>query len=216
MTVTCAVCGSPGEQDPPPEVKPWGAPDLDTRPAEPLRGTLLSWVMECRFCHYAAPDIGQAAPAGVAEIVAGEPYRGLKCKFERHSWLLAGLGHYADAGWLSLQAAWAADDRADGSAAALCRARALALWKEGKRRGQSFVESEEQEFALVADVLRRQGSMAEARETCLAALEGSAVSSVVEDLLRLQLSLVDRRDSSVHTMDELRRGPAGAERVTLS
>jgi hypothetical protein len=172
--------------------------------------------MECPECRYAAPDLAQPAPEQVAALIRGEEYQAIECRFRRHSWLLAQLGHFADAGWTSLHAAWAADDRADTAAALLCRLRAIELWKEGKRRGQCFMENLESEFALVVDVLRRCGGFMQARETCLEALNETRLTPVIEDALRFQLTLIGRGDTAAHRLDELPRPPAMAERVTLS
>jgi hypothetical protein len=193
-----------------------GDPDLDTRPSGMMRDTLGHWVKECPHCRYAAPEIADSAPDGVAAIVGSEAYQSIDRKFERHSWLLAELGHYSDAGWVSLQAAWMADDLADTVTAGYCRGRAVELWQKGKRIGQNFMDSTEQEFALVVDVLRRRGDFAEARETCLEALNDDKLTPLIEDVLRFQLTLISRNDDSCHRMSEIPKPPEGAERVRLT
>lgn len=193
-----------------------GQPDLDTRPPEMLRSTIPWWLMECPHCGYTAPDLSAKAPPGAGVMVKSAEYQALDCKFQRHSMLLAGLRHFADAGWVALHAAWMADDRGDDETARNCRGRAIELWKTGKSQGQNFAQSVEQEFALVVDVLRRQGRFAEARETCLEALNEPRLTPTIEDILRLQLSLIDKLDAGRHGMDELPRGPGGAQRVTLA
>lgn len=214
--VRCAVCGGESSQLQMASTNTRGAPDLDTRPPEMLRSTLQHWVRECPHCRYAAPDIAAPAPEKVPALVRGGVYQAIGCKFQRHSWLLAELGHYADAGWTSLHAAWMADDSSDLVAARLCRRRAIELWKRGKQHGQNFMDSTEQEFALVVDVLRRQGEFAEARQTCIEALNDDRLSPLIEDALRFQLTLISRNDDSCHRLDELPKPPDGAERVKLT
>lgn len=215
-SLRCAVCGAASPQAMPAGADFCGAPDLDTRPAGMTRSTILFWVLECPHCRYAAPDIREEAPDGVRELVRTERYQAIQCKFQRHSWLLEQLGHYADAGWVSLHAAWAADDDRDEAAARDGRCRAIELWKQGKQDGQSFMETTEQEFALVADLLRRNGDFAQARETCLAGLDEGNLTPLIEDALRFQLTLISRQDTAAHTMAELPKRPPGAERLTLT
>jgi hypothetical protein len=215
--VRCAICGKQS-----PQVvlasssASSGAPDFDTRPGEMLRSTIPHWLLECPHCRYSAPDIAQSAPAGAAEIVSGEPYQALGCKFQRHSLLLERLGHYAEAGWVSLHAAWVADDGEDDATARRCRAKAIDLWKRGKQRGQSFADTIEQEFGLAVDLLRRLGRFEEARQTCMEALNEPQLTPRMEDLLRMQLTLIGRRDATRHGMDELPVRPEGAQRLELS
>lgn len=213
--IRCAVCGEVSEHMTPASLDPAGPPGLDTRPAEPARSSLQFWILECPNCRYAAPSLATAA-AGAAELVKTNEYQAIRCRFQRHSWLLAQLGHYADAGWVSLHAAWLADDAEDAERARECRGRAVELWKAGKQHGQSFMETREQEFALAADVLRRRGDFEEAKETCLAGLDEPELTPLIEDVLRFQLALISRRDTAAHTLEELPKRPQGGERVTLS
>jgi hypothetical protein len=212
--IRCAVCGEVSEHMTLASTDSPGPPDLDTRPAETMRSSLQFWILECPNCRYAAPSIATAA-AGAAELVRKNEYQAIKCRFQRHSWLLAQLGHYADAGWVSLHAAWMADDAEDAGRARECRGRAVELWKTGKRHGQDFMETTEQEFALVADVLRRRGEFEEALQTCMAGLNEQNLTPLIEDALRFQLTLISRRDTAAHTMGELPKRPQGGERVTL-
>jgi len=214
--VRCAVCGGESEQLQMMSTNRFGSPDLDTRPPGMMRDTLKYWVKECLHCRYAAPEIDDPVPDGVAALVRSEAYQSIDCKFQRHSWLLAELGHYSDAGWVSLHAAWMADDLSDIVAAGCCRGRAVELWKKGKQHGQNFMDSIEQEFTLVVDVLRRRGDFAEARETCLEALGDDKLTPLIEDVLRFQLTLISRNDDSCHRMSELPKPPEGAERVRLT
>ncbi len=215
-SLRCAVCGAESRQEMPASADSRGTPDLDTRPAGMARSTILSWVLQCPQCRYAAPDIREEAPAGVPELVRTEHYQAIECRFERHAWILAQLGHYADAGWVSLHAAWIADDEGDAGRAREWRGRAVERWKKGKQHGQSFMQATEQEFALVVDLLRRRGDFAEAKETCLAGLDEEGLSPAIEDMLRFQLALIGRRDAAAHSTAELPKRPEGGERVTLT
>lgn len=213
--IHCSVCGADSDQPGAPAVAPRFAPDLDTRPGEPLRSTLSTWMQYCPGCGYAAPDLGYAA-AGVAELIRAEEYSRLENSFEKHSFLLEKLGHLADSGWIALQAAWQHDDRNRPEAAARCRRRAMRLWQASKAAGQDFLDTPAEEFALAVDVLRRMGEFEAAAETIRVALEDEEMPPVVDDILRFQMALIQQRDTARHTLDELPRQPESGTRVKLT
>lgn len=210
----CAVCGEMsnrailGSSN---EVEP---PDFDTRPGEMLRSTIHLWVVECPHCGYAAPDIEERVE-GAAGIVRSEAYRAKQGRFLRHAYILEQLGHFAEAGWTALHAAWLDDDQGNAEAARSSRALAIALWKQGKAARQNFMNNPHEEFALAADVCRRMGDFEEARATCLAGLQGEDIPPLIEDILRLELTFIQNRDTACHSLKEIPERPAGAQRVTL-
>jgi hypothetical protein len=189
-------------------------PDLDTRPGEMMRSTIHLWVVECPHCGYAAPDI-EEAPENVAKIVQSAPYLALQGPFLRHSHILEQLGHFAEAGWTALHGAWLADDAGDEEAAKACRSLAVVLWQRGKAARQNFMNDPHEEFALVTDVCRRLGAFDEALTTARAGLEGENIPPLIEDILRLELTLIQQRDTTRHTLAEIPERPDGAQRVTL-
>jgi len=168
----------------------------------------------CPYCGYSAPDISYAAE-GAAALAASPEYKAQESRFLRHAWLLEQLGHYADAGWTALHGAWLADDLGQAETAAASRRRALELWKRGKQSGQAFLDDLAHEFAVVCDLLRRLSQFDEARATCLAGLQEEPLPAVLEDILRMQLSLIQRRDTAAHNLYELPQRPSGATPVTL-
>lgn len=213
---TCAVCGAQSEQAAASgaEVAPREPPDFDTRPGEPLRSTLAGWLQQCPECGYAAPELSYA-PEGVAALVRTEQYARCEGPFLRHAFLLDQLGHHADAGWMALQGAWSCDDSGDGGMALGCRTVALQFWKKGKAAGQDFAESIPEEFALVTDILRRCALFDDALGTCLDALEDDELPPVIEDMLRMQKTFIEKKDDARHSLAELPERPAGSTRVTL-
>jgi hypothetical protein len=168
----------------------------------------------CPYCGYASPDLSYAAE-GAAALAASPESQALEDRFLRHAWLLEQLGHFADAGWTALHGAWLCDDLGQPAQAALHRRRALELWKRGKQAGQPFLDDLAHEFAVVCDLLRRLSQFDEARATCLAGLQEEPLPHVLEDILRLQLSLIQRRDTAAHNLSELPDRPAGATPITL-
>lgn len=210
----CSVCGFVSEQAAAPAVEPRSAPDLDTRPGEPLRSTLSTWMQLCPQCGYAAPDLNYAAE-GVADWVRSAEYQAMDGPFERHSWLLEKLGHGADAGWIALQAAWSHDDAGRSEAARRCRRRAILLFQASKAAGQDFLDSPAEELALAVDLLRRQGSFEAAAETVRVALQDEELPEMIDHILRFQTALIQSRDTERHTLEEIPRRPAGGTKVEL-
>jgi hypothetical protein len=200
-TVVCAICGKESIQ-PLTASAPAPAPaaDFDTRPAEPLRSTILDWIQACPDCGYCADDISRAA-AGVADIVQSAAYRSYledtslpapATGFLRYSCLLERLHQHADAGWSALHAAWACDDAGEDNSAVRCRERTIALWRKAKAAGQQFADDLASEFALVTDVYRRMGEFGHAIVACSEGLDLEDVQPMLE-----------RRDSSAHSIAEL-------------
>lgn len=215
QAVTCAACGAVSHQNAPASALaaagPDTAPDFDTRPGEPVRSTLLSWVQQCPGCGYAAGSLTEFAE-GVREIVSSAEYRqrfrdpALPAQarpFLCYAYILERLEAYPDAGWCALHAAWACDDLSAEEAARGCRTRAITLWKRGKPLGAGFMDSHEEEFAVVADVYRRLGQFEEARMACNAALDGTPLPAGIDAMLRRQLVLIASGDRSAHSMEEL-------------
>jgi hypothetical protein len=221
--VECAVCGKGVALLRVGSSNTMQGPDLDTRPGEMMRSTIGFWIEQCPACGYAAPAI-EEAPEPAAAVVRGDAYQALRRqagspegvrKFLLHAHLLAALGHPAEAGWTSLHAAWVCDDAGDDGAAAAARRQAIALWKQGKARGISFMEDLPSEFALATDVLRRAGEFDQAREACLAALDAGELPPLIEGILRFELALIGRRDAARHSLAELKQAPGGCMRVAL-
>jgi len=211
----CSVCGAVSDQPEAPTVSPQLAPDLDTRPGEPLRSTLSTWMQSCPSCGYAAPDLSYAAE-GIANWVRTSEYQALPIGFERHAWLLEQLGHLADAGWINLQAAWNHDDCNQPEPARRCRLKAIRLFQASKAAGHDFLDTPAEELALAVDILRRIGEFEAAAETIRVALQEEELPEMMDAVLRFQTGLVQRRDTGRHTLDEVPRGPVGGTPVRLT
>jgi hypothetical protein len=210
----CAVCGEESTQETVNVLDGGVAPDFDTRPGGQVRATLERWIEVCPGCGLAVPEI-EAAVEGVGELVRSEEFPRGEHPFRRQSWLLDQLGQHADAGWSELYLAWHCDDAGDEAGAAAARMRAITCWQHGKSHGQNFGDSMGEEFALVVDLCRRAGLFDEARETGLAGLELEGLQPIVEEILRYQLSLIQRGDDGAHSVAELRQAPEGGTRLTL-
>ena len=167
---SCGVCGAPTatpHRAPAPEL----APDLDLRPGEPTRSTLKQWIMVCRQCGAAAPDLSVLTPAA-RPILDTENYRTLRgtgSKFRRYAAICLANGNRKEAGAAMLQAAWSADDANEDDNARIWRLEAAALWADppdeetalrridALRRAQEFAQAEAEAAAWVSRVRDGEG-----------------------------------------------------------
>ena len=58
----CSLCGTFSEQQIGKVPTPEGLPDLDSRPSEPMRSSIVFWVQRCPKCGYCATDISLEYP----------------------------------------------------------------------------------------------------------------------------------------------------------
>lgn len=193
-TLHCAICGRrarpPFHAPRAPEI----APELDMRPGEPVRSTLLDWLQACGRCGAAAWDLSTLPPK--AKPVADLPaYRALSTEaaeetllFRRWAMICLATGDKAEAAEATLQAAWAADDGADMVEAAKLRRDVAALWGDPPDLATAL---------RLLDVLRRAGEFAavEARGAQMAAAAPDAFAAAV---IAFQRARAAERDVGGH------------------
>jgi hypothetical protein len=210
MEVRCGLCGSPSKQEVAAAANPREAPDLDTRPGEPLRSTIKYWMQVCPECGYASSDVS-TIHENASDFVATDEYQRQRFDsttpenarpFLCHALILNHVKQYADAGWTALHAAWTCDDANDDAAAARLRELAIHYWKHGKRHGQGFGDRLGEEFALAVDVLRRAAKWEEALVTCTEglSLDGDDTDEVIEHVLLFEKTLIQRRDAKRYSL----------------
>ena len=198
--VTCAVCGTESRQARFRPAPPEGAPDLDLRPGEPLRGTMESWLQQCPGCGYAAPEITRAHPAA-AEAVGTAPFRALLAdsthpplarRFLGYAYVLEETGALHAAAEATLQAAWVADDARRPDLSGAWRRDAVALWRAGPP-----LDSEQ--TVRIVDALRRAEAFDDAGATA-GALAASGPPEAVAGVIALETRLIAAGDSGRHTV----------------
>ena len=208
IDVQCGLCGSPSKQVTSKASASVEPPDLDTRPGEPLRSTIQSWMQLCPECGYAASDIS-AIHENAADFIAELDYQRqlfdsatpeIARPFLCHALILNHVKQYADAGWTALHAAWACDDSGDDAPAQRARGLAIGYWKHGKSHGQTFAELPE-EFALATDVLRRAGRFEEALVTCTEGMSLDDLDAVFMHILLFEKTLIQKRDPGRYSLD---------------
>lgn len=211
VNVICGLCGMVSDQWTAGSPAAREAPDFDTRPGEPLRSTLPVWVQRCPHCGYCADNITSIHDQAV-DFVRSESYQrrledttypSKARQFLCYAEILIHVGQFADAGWSTLHAAWNCDDAGDDSAAVRCRLRALEVWRRGKQAGQPFGEEPAMEYALATDLYRRTGQFEAAVVTCSEALGAEELPPMLEQLLRREKAMIDRKDTAAHSVREL-------------
>lgn len=205
----CGVCGAPVRppfRAPQPEI----APDLDMRPGEPARSTLVDWIQTCRQCTAAAQDLAALTPAARAVIESAE-YKGLTTTaleetlpFRRWALICAGAGDAANQAEALLQAAWAADDAAAMTEAQHLREQVAELWADttdietGLRR---------------LDVLRRAGDF-DAAGAWADALTARTQEPTATAIITFQRGRITLRDVGRHLISSAMPPPSHAPHVS--
>ena len=207
IEVRCGLCGTPSKQNVAAASGTREAPDLDTRPGEPLRSTLKYWMQLCPECGYASSDISTIHDEAPGLIETEDYQRPLfdsttpeiARPFFCHALILNHVKQYADAGWTALHAAWACDDAGDEASASRARELAVRYWKHGKRHGQAFGD-EPEEFALATDVLRRARKFEDALIACTEGIDLEDVPPMIHHVLLFEKTLIQRRDSQRYSL----------------
>lgn len=204
---TCAACGTkvpPPFRAPPAEL----APDLDLRPGEPTRGTLMQWLQCCAGCGATAPDLSVLYGTATS-IVASPGYRHVTgpdyaLPFLRWAAICQAAGDARNTGEAFLQAAWAADDADDSANAVQWRRLAARAW----------AETESFELALrQIDALRRAGDFPQA-EAAAQRLAAERPDDATAQILAFQRARIAERNTGRHLMSSALRPPAHRPHVS--
>ena len=205
----CGVCGAETRlpfRAPRPEI----APDLDMRPGEPARSSLLDWIQVCPRCGAAAPDVS-ILPSSARDVVESAEYRGLSTSYSEetlpfHRWAMIceRTGDRSKQAEALLQAAWAADDAAEMTEAAALRTRVAALWD-----GTNDVELGLRRL----DAMRRAG-LFEAAESWAATISERGADELARSIIEFQRARIAARDIGPHLISSALPPPAYAPHVS--
>jgi len=191
----CALCGTPA----PPKFsvpRPVQPPDLDGRPGEPARSTLRRWIVLCRRCGAAAPDLS-ALPKAAAPIIASDLFRAISgpaAAALRWALIAEQLGQAREAAEATLEAAWTLED-AEKPAENLRRKAAQMLSPPCNTA----------EALRVIDIWRRAGAFEEAEKLARAT---KAPDESAASILAFELARIEARDAGRHLLSEAIRPPA--------
>ena len=210
LTKTSSVCAKCGRISTHPDVmstNAFGPSDLDLRPPEMERSTMYTWVQECPYCGYVAPELSKdaALPDGFLESEAYRSCEGknfsseLAARFYR-LYLIRKTANEAEyALGAIVRAAWACDDADDRDNAIACRELASALVPRAIAENP---KAEETYRMMNADLLRRSGHFAELKEE----YQNFRFSNdMLQKLLAFELQKGEEQDTACYTVRDAKK-----------
>lgn len=214
----CFVCGLASQYPVLTSTNEFGYRDLDFRPAEMRRSSMVYWVQECPNCGYVSSDVSRGVPfvRYVRSLIQSDDY--LNCgdipfgtqlakRFFRQFYLLFEEGRLFGAFHAILAAAWCCDDAAEEDNAYKCRLLALELFpslrvsEEPKKEETEDEENEREALLLIrADLLRRTGQFNEVIRRCFDRQFHS--DRAFDSIAKYQVELALSKDKACHTIEE--------------
>jgi hypothetical protein len=195
----CHCCGKASKQSVLMSSNSFGSRDLDQRPPEMMRSTMASWLQECPFCGYVAPDIEKDDAA--ARAFVGTPAFQQLCadpspdpvsrRFLLRAALDAHSGDMEEAFTHALAAAWVADDGSRYSDATALRLR-TAAYVAGKAASLDT-------RLVLLDVLRRAEDWS-AAETLADALAADRPGHPYDAIVAFHRGRIAERDFGRYTI----------------
>ena len=212
LEAECSLCGAHSEQRLVTGATTQGLPDLDTRPAEPVRSTIVCWVQRCPNCGYCATDISLDYPLADRVVHSAEYEKILRKRslpekarqFLAWALILELNEESGGAGWASVHAAWVCDDTEKASAAVECRKLALERFARQRARMGHITGFEDPgvEELVLADLCRRTAQWPAALRWVEAGLARTP-SLMVGRALRMEREMAHTKDLAAHTVEEL-------------
>ncbi len=182
----------------------FGSSDLDLRPPEMKRSTMYTWVQECPYCGYVAPDLSKdvVLPEGFLD---SEAYRScenksfssaLAARFYRLYLIRKAENETESALTAIVRAAWACDDKDDHDNATACRELAAALVPQVIAENP---EAEDTYRMIKADLLRRSGHFQELKDE----YQNFRFSDdFLQQLLAFELQKAEEQDTACYTVGD--------------
>ncbi|PIT05688.1 hypothetical protein TSA1_36890 [Bradyrhizobium nitroreducens] len=211
----CYCCGKASEHSVLMSSNTHGSPDLDQRPPKMHRWTIGSWLQECPYCGYVAPDIDKG-DAKARKFLDSDEFRVASLdpspdpvtrRFLVRAAQRAYQGERRLAFLSTLSAAWVADDANQPTEAASLRLRA-ARHLEGPR-----ITSIDTRLLLL-DVLRRASSW-EAAEALTVELTAEELGYPFAEIVAFHRDKIAARDDGRYTIGQALEGkpppPTAAE-----
>lgn len=211
VTVTCAVCGNEQTVTVIGSTNELGYGDLDCRPGEMLRSTMVHWVDRCDECGFCWDDLS-SAPKDIDEILESEiyldqldnpDYPPLANEFLCESLIEEELEMYPEAAWSAIHAAWACDDE-ENECAVDCRLRAIDMIVIVMLDGLKLVDEHGADRLILTDLYRRTDQF----ELALVISDVGKLEVVPGDMMYLLYQyeelLINSEDTDAHDVGEAR------------
>jgi hypothetical protein len=209
----CGLCGNVNDYIVVGSTSTFWSPDLDTRPSQLKRSTIIAWVKRCPECGYCASDITNA-PFQARSVVHSSQYAQqlseesnpeLANSFLCKALIDQAVGNYATASWACIHAAWACDDAKKVKPARKCRSKALDMINKCITAGYSVSEEDGEEIAIQVDLLRRASHIEEAKNF-ITDKRNAITNGKMIQILDFQYYLLTKSDESCHTIAEAING----------
>jgi hypothetical protein len=187
----------------------FGSMDLDTRPPEMQRSTMIAWIQRCPSCGYCAGDTS-VFNESARKVLNSSTYRsqlvdptmpGLGTSFACAGMLHEAAGENVEAGWAYLRTAWLCDDESQVAESISWRSRAADIFLGSMKRGEQMVNQQGGAEAIVTDCLRRAGRGDEAIPLVEQILGGN-YDPALKTILAYQRTLILAGDHNVHTVSD--------------
>ena len=201
---TCAVCGNTHPYSVIASTNAFGSSDLDLRPPEMKRSTMILWVQECPDCGYVAGSVEDETTVTREFLKRPEyltcdgrrPDSNLAARFYKHYLISLHDEQTRTAFFAVLHAAWACDDSGDAANARAFRLLSLSLLPE--LIGDD-PEDRDTLRLVKADVMRRAGLFSQLKEQYAAVRFGE---ELLDQILAFELSLAGKEDAACYTVDD--------------
>jgi hypothetical protein len=207
----CSVCGAENEYAGIGSTGTFGPQDLDTRPPERKRSTIVAWVQRCPDCGYCAADVSETCCQEAREIVNSREYKERLndptypelAKFFLCKAIIDNKSRaFAAATLAFMRAAWSCDDSGHLDQARKCRQKAAEMLVIAEDDGKQVSEQNGADTAILVDLLRRSGQIEQARKA-IVARRGGITEEFIARILDFQATLLDKNDVSCHTIAEV-------------
>ena len=208
----CSLCGAPSEQRIGRVPTSDGLPDLDSRPSEQMRSSIVFWVQRCPNFGYCATDISLEYPLAdqTVHLPAYQKVllrRSMPEKARQFlAWALIQEANeeFGGAGWAAMHAAWICDDEEKPKAAVECRRLVLDRFARQRARLGHITGFEEPgvEELVLADLCRRTGQYDGAARWVDQGL-ARRPEEIVRRGLEMEFNLARQKDRGAHSLDEL-------------
>lgn len=199
---TCFVCGHESLFQETTSTNSFGSPDLDLRPPEMKRSTMMTWVHKCPQCGYASESVTDRTSVNQEWLQSPEytTCEGIRFKSDLAKQFYQAYlvkredGLRVDAFYALIHAAWSSDDCRDEKAAIHCRKLAIDYVDDLRH---AMPENRDTYLVMKADLMRRAGFFAKLRQ------EYESIQfrdELLNQIIAFQLDRADAHDTKCYTV----------------
>ena len=203
----CFVCGKEATCPVLSSTNAMGSPDLDLRPPEMERSTMVYWIQKCPHCGYVSGKLSDDTSINQGWLASPE-YKtcegikfasGLAARFYQYHMVSLADKKLDSAFYALLHSAWACDDADDKENAIKCRKLAIPLLERLIEEGENAVETENLKV-LKADLQRR----ALLFDSLIEEYRGQSFSNdLLNQIILFQLAKARQQDAACYTVSDV-------------